>query len=257
MAAEALLSDPLVVMLLLAFAPALFYLVALALRHPGPSARYALLGFGYGATVSIAVLGLLYVALVVVLGDPEPVLRAFFADRHVAGATEQDFILIVVLAPMMEEAAKGLGVWLLGWRLRSGRDGAFLGAAVGLGFAGIETFGYLLAAADGGALVGATLLTVVAVALLRSVTSALLHPAATGITGYGVARARLRGVPVVVGALPYYGLAVALHGTYNYLAAFLPPQAVGGLTLEVNLVAAMLLAALAWGALKRGVARWA
>lgn len=255
--AEAVLSDPMLLLLLLAFGPALLYLTGLAIRHPGPSLRHALLGFGYGATLSIAVLGFLYLVVVAVLGDPQPVVRAFFADRNVAGATEQDFVLIVVLAPLLEELAKGLGVWLLGWRLQSARDGAFLGAAVGLGFAGIETFGYLLVAfgEGGGQLAGATLLTVVLVAGLRSVSSALLHPSATGLTGYGIARSRLRGVPVLVGALPFYLLAVVLHGAYNYLAAFLPPQALGGLAVEVNLLAAMLLAGIAWGFLKRGVAR--
>lgn len=242
-------------LLALSFGPALLYLAGLAVRHPGPSARHALLGFGYGATLSLAVLGVLYVLLTAFLGDPQPAVRAFFADQNVAGATEQDFVLIVVLAPMLEELAKGFGVWLLGWRLQSARDGAFLGAAVGLGFAGIETFGYLLVAADGGVLAGATLATVLVVAVVRSLSSALLHPSATGLTGYGIARARLRGVPVVVGALPFYALAVVLHGSYNYLAAFLPEQRIGGLAVSVNLLAAMLLASIAWGFLKRGVAR--
>lgn len=251
---DAVLADPVVLLLALSFGPALLYLAGLAVRHPGPSVRRALVGFGYGATLSILVLGLLYVAVVAVLGDPGPVVRAFFADRQVAGATEQDFVLIVVLAPMLEEFAKGFGVWLFGARFQAARDGAFLGAAVGLGFAAIETFGYLVAVMGTGALAGATLLTVVVVALVRSVSSALLHPSATGLVGYGIARSRLRGLPAVVGALPFYLLAVALHGTYNYLAAFLPPQDLGGFTVELNLLAAMVLASFAWGFLKRGVA---
>lgn len=246
MAAE----DPLLLLVALAFAPALFYLVGLALRHPGPSFTSGLVGFVYGATMSIAVLGLLYVAFAAFVGDPTSRVSDFFAQRGVAGAREKDFVLVVVMAPLLEEAAKGIGVWLLGWRLASGRDGAYLGAAVGLGFAAIETFLYLLAAlAEAGSFAA-----VFTVALVRSISAALLHPSATGLTGYGIARSRLQGTPVLLGALPYYGFAVLLHAAYNYLAGFLPPQDVGGFTLEVNLLAAIVLASIAWGSLKRRVA---
>lgn len=250
------LEDPVTILFLLAFAPALLYLAGLAWTHRGPSIRYALTGFAYGATMSLVVLALLYVGVASVFGDPEPLFRALFAERAVAGAQAEDFVLIVIMAPLLEEAAKGLGVGLLGWRLGSARDGAFLGAAVGLGFAAIETFTYLLGAlgAEGGRLAGATFVTVVIVAFVRSVSAGLLHPAATGLTGYGIGRAKARGRPVLLGALPYYIVAVVLHGTYNYFAAFLPPQDVGGFSLEVNLLAAMLLAGLAYGVLKRSVA---
>lgn len=251
MAAEALL-----LLLALAFLPALLYLSGLALRHRGPSATTGAVGFLYGASLSLVVLAGLYLLLALLLGDPVRAFQGFFAERLVNEEAQRDFVVVVVLAPLLEELAKGLGVWLLAARIRRGADGAFLGAAVGLGFAGTETFFYLAAAASdaGSELAGAALATVVLVAMLRSVTAAFLHPAATGLTGYGIARARLRGVPVLLAALPFYGLAVFVHGLYNYLAAFLPPQTLGGVALEVNLPAAVLLAFLAWGALKRGVA---
>ena len=254
--AASLLADPLVVLLLLAFVPPLLYLAGLARRHPGPTAGRALVGFLYGATLSLAVLAVLYVLVTVALGHPVRAFQSFFADRNIGVAAEKDFVLVVVLAPMLEELAKGFGVYLLGVRFASRRDGTFLGASVGLGFAAIETFTYLLAALqDGGSqLAGATLFGLLVLAGLRSLSSALVHPAATGITGYGIARARLSGRSAVVGALPYYVFAVVLHGSYNYLVAYLPPQDIGGFTVELNLLAALLLASVAWGGLKGALA---
>ena len=254
MALEGVLADPLVLLLALAFLPALLYLASLAIRHPGPSARLALPGFFYGATLSLVVLVALYILVALVVGNPVKVFQSFFPERGVNDAVQRDFVLVVLVAPLLEEAAKGFGVWLLGHRLARRGDGVMLGASVGLGFAAIETFTYLLAALNdaGSQVAGATVLTLLLVAGLRSVTAALVHPAATGLTGYGIARAHLRGRSVFA-ALPFYALAVALHGSYNYLAAFLPPQPIGGALVEVNLPIAMLLAALAWGAVKRGV----
>lgn len=240
----------------LAFAPPLLYLGSLALRHPGRSGGLALSGFAYGATLSLAVLVMIYVLLAVLLGSPAEAFRGFFAERLPGQEVRQDAVVVVVLAPVTEELAKGLGVWLLGARLASGRDGVMLGAAAGLGFAGVETFLYLLAAwGEGGIVVGGVLpLGVLVVAALRSVSAAFVHPAATALTGFGIARARVAGAPLLAAALPFYAAAVLLHALYNYLAGFLPPQALGGVELQLNLPAALLLAAVAWGALKRGVA---
>jgi RsiW-degrading membrane proteinase PrsW (M82 family) len=253
-ALEGVLADPLVLLLALAFLPALLYLASLAIRHPGPSARIALPGFIYGATLSLVVLVALYVLVAMLVGNPVKAFQAFFPERQVNEEVERDFVLICLVAPALEEAAKGFGVWLLGHRLSTRGDGVMLGASVGLGFAAIETFTYLVAALSdtGSTVAGATVLTLLAVAGVRSVTAAFVHPAATGLTGYGIARAHLRG-RTVLSALPFYLVAVALHSAYNYLAAFLPPQPIAGQLVEVNLPMALLLAALAWGAVKRGV----
>jgi RsiW-degrading membrane proteinase PrsW (M82 family) len=252
---EGALQDPLVLLFALAFLPALVYLTGLALRHPGKSVHLALPGFFYGATLSLVVLALLYVLLALAVGNPARAFQGFFAERHINEDVQRDFVFIVVLAPVMEELAKGFGVWLFAGRVQTRRDGVLLGASVGLGFAGVETFTYLLAAAGdtSSGFAGASLLGVLVLAGIRSISSAFVHPAATGLTGFGLAKARLRGLPAVA-ALPFFLLAVVLHATYNYLAGFLPPQAVGGYTVELNLLAALALAGIAWGALKRGVA---
>jgi RsiW-degrading membrane proteinase PrsW (M82 family) len=198
----------------------------------------------------------LYALLAVLLGNPVRAFQSFFADQGISPHASQDFVLAVVLAPLIEEAAKAFGVSLLGGRLQAARDGAMLGAAVGLGFAGVETFTYLLAAVSdtGSRVAGVALLDLVLLAGLRSVSAALLHPSATSLTGVGIARARLRGRSVLVAAFPFYLAAVVLHAGYNYLAGFLPPQDIGGFTVQLNLLAAILLAGVAWSFTKRRVA---
>jgi RsiW-degrading membrane proteinase PrsW (M82 family) len=245
-------------LLALAFLPPLLYLAGLALRRPGRSAGSGLLGFAYGATMSLGVLALMYLLVAALLGDPTRLVQAVFPERGLAPGEARDFALIVVVAPLMEELAKGFGVWLLGARLATGRDGVFLGAAVGLGFSATETFGYLLAASAQPEAGPALPVLGIAVGVLflagaRAVTSAFVHPAATGLTGYGVGRAKAAGHAVLAGALPFYLLAAALHGAYNYLAAFLPPVVVAGFPLEVNFLAAWLVASTAWAALKGAV----
>lgn len=245
----------------LAFLPPLAYLGGLCVRHPGRSAGAASLGFVYGATLSLVVLALLYALLFGAVGDPVRVLMRVIPERGLDPSQRADFTLVVVLGPAVEELAKGLGVWLLGARLQNGRDGRFLGASVGLGFAATETFFYLAAALQqaqqGDPALAGVALGVWFLALTRSVTSALVHPAATGLTGIGIGRAKARG-RLVLGAWPWYALAVLLHATYNLLAGFLPGLDVGaGLVLPIGLLGAWLLASMAWGSTKRGVAaRW-
>ncbi|MCA1812732.1 MAG: PrsW family intramembrane metalloprotease [Halobacteriales archaeon] len=253
--------DPLLVVLGLAFLPPLLYLAGLCLRHPGRSAGAATLGFLYGATLSLLVLAALYALLFGAVGDPIRVLMQVIPERDIARDARRDFALIVVLAPFVEELAKGFGVWLLGGRLQTGRDGRFLGASVGLGFAATETFFYLAAgileAAQGDPALAGVAIGVWVLAVTRAVTSALVHPAATGLTGMGIGHAKARGRSVLR-ALPWYLGAVLLHGAYNYLAGFFPDLDVGaGLVLPLGLFGAWLLASTAWGATKRGVAaRW-
>ncbi|HVL87742.1 MAG TPA: PrsW family glutamic-type intramembrane protease, partial [Candidatus Thermoplasmatota archaeon] len=141
------------------------------------------------------------------------------------------------------------GVNLARSRIRRSVDGAVYGAACGLGFGATENLAYQLQALVEGGTFG-WLLTVLA----RSLSSILVHPAATGVTGYGMARARLggRGAWAV---LPYYAFAVVLHALFNYIAAFLAPFAVGEVVLSLNFLFAVLLAVGAFRVLRGAIAR--
>ena len=87
------------------------------------------------------------------------------------------------------------------------------GGASGLGFAATENLLYGLSAF----LLLADFRASVILILVRSVSSAFLHASASAVMGYGVANSVLYRK---VSALPYYILAVFMHGVFNYLAAF-------------------------------------
>jgi RsiW-degrading membrane proteinase PrsW (M82 family) len=97
-------------------------------------------------------------------------------------------------------------------QIRSVADGPVFGASVGLGFGFFETFLYGLAAYLTGGLEAG-----IALILVRSVSSVLLHGSSTGMFGYGFARSRFRVPGAGTGA--YYLLAVAMHAGFNALAS--------------------------------------
>jgi protease PrsW len=118
---------------------------------------------------------------------------------------------LVVIAPLVEELAKGLGLGLVRGRISEIEDGIVYGAAVGLGFAATENLLYGLEALRSSGLERA------AVTIgFRVVSSVLLHAGSTALLGYGFALMRLRGRGMVF-LLPYYLLAVLQHALYNYL----------------------------------------
>lgn len=120
---------------------------------------------------------------------------------------------VLIVAPLVEEAAKALGA-------RSGRrhtdvrvDGIVYGAAAGLGFSATENLFYGLAAlAEGGA--SASLFVIA----LRSFSSSFLHASATAVVGFGLAKSWLTGRWTAV--LPFYFAAVIMHAVFNFLASF-------------------------------------
>ncbi len=130
-------------------------------------------------------------------------------------------LLVVVAAPLLEELAKGLGVYSVRRQITEVEDGLIYGSAAGLGFAVTENLFYGLFAyinAPEGQRLAASL-TVIAV---RSFSSALLHASASSVFGFGIAKRYLSRVRGLGGrsALPYYLMAVAMHGTFNFLASF-------------------------------------
>jgi len=109
---------------------------------------------------------------------------------------------VAVAGPMIEEAAKPLGLWLLGDRLGSPAEGFALGALCGAGFALLEG---LMAASGAGQMWG--------VGMAARLTSSLMHIAASSIAGWGIASFRLKhDTRRLAGA---YVTAVGIHGLWN------------------------------------------
>jgi protease PrsW len=109
---------------------------------------------------------------------------------------------------------KSTGVFTAYGRLNEVEDGIIYGAAVGLGFAVTENVLYFVVALSEG--LDVLFLTVV----VRTITSMVLHLSASSISGYGISRARVLGSHGrSVSWLPYVGIAIVLHASFNLLAS--------------------------------------
>ncbi len=133
-----------------------------------------------------------------------------------------DHASLALVAPVTEEAGKGLFLLLLLWWRRHELDGILDGLVyaglVGVGFAFTENVLYLSAAWDGtdgigpGGAAGVT-----STFLLRCVVSPFAHPLFTAFTGIGIGLAvgsRSRSVRLLA-PLGGYALAVLAHGAWN------------------------------------------
>ncbi len=151
--------------------------------------------------------------------------------------------LVYLSVGLIEEFAKLLALVLVAWPMgRYGvRDGIVLGAAVGFGFAALESSGYALNAliVRQGPSVVLSLTSLVFTELLRGILAPVGHGLWTGILGgvlFGAARgARLhlsRGL-----ILAYLGVALlhALYDSMRGIAAFLAALVTAGRVLTVEL----------------------
>jgi RsiW-degrading membrane proteinase PrsW (M82 family) len=176
-------------------------------RYEPEPTRLLVLAFGWGALVATAA------ALI---------LQA--VDQVVFGTAELGSAAIV--APITEEAAKGLFVVLLLWVRRHEIDGVLDGLVyaglVGVGFAFTENILYLGAAFMGGAGMGpGGIESALGVFVVRGIFSPFAHPLFTAFIGIGVGYAVHRqGAGRFLAPAVGYVLAVLAHGAWNGAAFF-------------------------------------
>lgn len=138
-----------------------------------------------------------------------------------------DEVSLAVLAPITEEASKGLFLLLLLWWRRAELDGVLDGIVyagmVGIGFAFTENILYLGAAYNGtdGAAPGG-LAGVTGTFVVRCLFSPFAHPLFTAFTGIGIGIAVSTRRPVLRWLAPVGGylLAVLAHATWNASTIF-------------------------------------
>lgn len=188
---------------LVALLPSLYYLVrARNSERLGREPYTRLLAvFGYGAISAVAAS---LVLEILIIGN-----LSRFERLYMLGDT--NFLGAVVVAPIVEEAAKAVGVVLVVGYFSRAEDGLVYGVAAGLGFAATENLLYEVSALQVG------VIAYFATALIRTISSTLLHASATGVTGLGLGRAHAAGRPLLF-ALPYYLLAVLMHSFFNLVA---------------------------------------
>jgi len=246
--AEPLGPVTLVVIILSAFAFPLLFLVWIRnTERWGREPWHALMrSFAWGAVFSVLIaiaVSLLLIALFQESGS----LYRFLSDRF---ANPELVFAVLVIAPFVEEAAKGLGATAGRRYVRFAADGIVYGAAAGLGFSATENLFYGLAPlGELGA--SASLLVIV----IRSFSSSLLHASATAVTGYGLAKGWLLGRPFAFA--PFYLLAVIMHASFNFLASFgeLYAKQVGEIGYTLGFVAAVAFAVIAVTVIRFKLAR--
>jgi RsiW-degrading membrane proteinase PrsW (M82 family) len=137
-----------------------------------------------------------------------------------------EFYGLVISAPVVEESAKALALFVLFFWKRDEFDGVLDGiiyaAMVGLGFAMTENIKYYGAAIAEGEAVGTF--------VVRGLFSPYAHPLFTSMTGIGLGLARQSNRSVIKLSMPLAGfaLAVVLHSGWN-TAAFLTEKFQSGL----------------------------
>ena len=142
----------------------------------------------------------------------------FFAGFAIlaAGEDDADTLTLVVGAPVIEEAFKGLALLLLLWFYRQEfdnvLDGVVYGAVVGLGFAMTENIGYFIIAyeEDGASGLGEL--------FVRAVINGFGHAMYTGIVGAAIGWSRsryARGAARIAVPVLGYLIAVLLHMLWN------------------------------------------
>jgi len=188
--------------------------------------------FLWGATIAIVISLILEIILEIPL-------------RYSSSQGEMTpFLLTVVIAPVVEEFTKPLALQLKSVKnsLDELEDGLIYGAVAGLGFSATENLLYGFSYLSEGFMI---FLIVMAT---RSFGSCLLHASATAFTGYGYGKTVMRH-GTFLGVLPYFLLAIFLHGFYNFLLTY---EFVGVVT---GLVLAFLFVILAITLIRRTIRR--
>lgn len=190
--------------LFVAFVPPLVYMVRIRnveRFNRNPITRMLLL-FEWGAIGAVV----LAVLLESRLNVPFDALRP--------SAIPAELWLAVLLAPFCEEPVKVAGLYLVRRKhLLEEEDGLVYGAAAGLGFAATENLLYEVVALQSFGFEGW-----VATAVMRTLTSTLLHGSSSAIAGWGVAKAR-RGPGQGGAVFKHLAGAMVLHGSFNLCAS--------------------------------------
>jgi RsiW-degrading membrane proteinase PrsW (M82 family) len=125
------------------------------------------------------------------------------------------FLAAVVIAPIIEEFTKPLALRLkaVRYNLDELEDGLIYGAVAGLGFSATENLMYGYSSLSEGIVAFLVLMAI------RSFGGCLLHASATALTGYGYGKTVMKHSSLL-GVLPYFILAIFLHGSYNFLVSY-------------------------------------
>jgi RsiW-degrading membrane proteinase PrsW (M82 family) len=221
-----------VIIVLVAFIPSILYLVWIRNTERFSREPYGrlLAIFFYGAIVSVLIAVVFEIILTIIFNQNLERVYEYLGENP----SLSTIVLACVIAPFVEEAAKGVGILRAKRLLTELENGIVYGAAVGLGFAATENLLY-----ENAALIEGGAQAFIATAVIRSISSALLHATASSVLGLGIARKKLR----MGGWSIYYLAAVGMHSLFNFAASFgaLYEDQVGGIGYTIGLAAALVI----------------
>ena len=189
----------------MSFLPPLIYMVWIRNTEKYNRERWKpiLLCFLWGASIAI----IASIILEIILGVS---LSISIQDDNILG-----LVTVIVIAPFAEELTKPLAL-----RLRSVKkeideleDGLIYGAVAGLGFSATENLIY------GSSFLSKGLIVFFILIIMRSFGGCLLHASATAWTGYGYGKTIMKHTKLLR-IIPYFALAIFVHGFYNFLVSF-------------------------------------
>lgn len=198
----------LIIFILAAFVPSLLYMVWIRNTERYGREPYGRLLqiFIIGATLSVILAVVLELILMVFLDmNIERVYEILGEDPTITS-----IILAVIIAPLVEELAKALGVFRKRRFISDIEDGIVFGAAAGLGFAATENLLY-----ETSAYFTSGTEAFIATTIVRSISSVLLHATASSLFGLGIARS----VRQRRSWVPYYFGAALIHALFNLAAS--------------------------------------
>ena len=189
----------------MSFLPPLIYMVWIRNSEKYNRERWwpIILCFLWGASIAV----IAAIILELILGFS---LSMSIQDDNILG-----LVTVIVIAPFAEELTKPLAL-----RLRSVKkeideleDGLIYGAVAGLGFSATENLLY------GASFFSKGLLVFFILIIMRSFGGCLLHASATAWTGYGYGQTIMKHTKLLR-IIPYFALAIFVHGFYNFLVSF-------------------------------------
>ncbi len=201
----------LAILVLVAFLPSLIYMVAIrnTERYEREPWRAVLKSFFIGASFGIILAAILEMVAVDFYATSFQFLREYeFIARH--RRSIDAIVLAAVIAPFVEEATKAYGIFASRRYIDEIEDGLVYGASSGFGFAATENLLYEVSA-----LLQGGMISWLSMAIVRSISSALIHGSTTALTGLGYSLRKFgRG-----STLKGYLSAVLLHSSFNLLAS--------------------------------------
>ncbi|MFO7991692.1 MAG: PrsW family intramembrane metalloprotease [Thermoplasmata archaeon] len=201
-----------VILLAAAFIPSLAYLIWVRNTERMNRISWGVVSvvFIWGAVFAIIIAVILSLLFINVL-SADSIQREYEFLQNLKDPSIMTLVIVCVVAPVVEEFTKVLGIFTVKGSIIEMEDGLVLGAASGLGFAATENLLY-----ESSAYFQQGLQAFIMVVIVRSIASTLLHGSASAVAGYGISKSMIGRTHV---AIPYYLLAVVMHGAFNYLAS--------------------------------------